>query len=334
MKKIALVGFGFIGQTHSFNILNNRHLQLIAVVDRSIGNIENDLKKKAGNFSTGSLSMESLHGVKLYATMDECLSAESVDAYFICVHTDQHIELAEKALLAGMHVFLEKPFCLEPSQGEALISLARKKGLLLMVGHVVRFMPAYQKLSRWISSGEFGPLRFLSLSRFSGIPLWGEWKQKQQAFGSSGGALFDLVIHDVDFAQSILGRPDSITARVLPGKLSGHDFISTFWSYHNTGATIKIEGGNIFHSTFPFQAGFSAAFERASIFYTSLKPDFITVSVDDYVTQLPAGDANDGFKAEVEYFASCMESNLAPLECMPESSLLTIEICHDIINSI
>lgn len=329
MKKVALVGFGFMGLTHTINILKNKRLQLVAIVDKNIENIEKNLRNPAGNLSTGSISGDSLSGIRIYSALDDCLLHEKTDAIFICVHTDLHFEMAEKALNAGNHVFLEKPFCLEITQGEALIMLARQQNLLLMVGHVVRFMPAYRQLKQWIGSGEFGALKFLSLSRFSGVPAWGQWKEKQAAFGSSGGALFDLIIHDIDFVQSVLGQPDSIKSIVLPGKLSNHDYVSAFWRYDHSGVDVKIEGGNTFHSTFPFQASFAAQFRKASVLYTSLKPETISISIDIEAKLVPAGDANEGFSSEVEYFTACMEAQTSPVECTPESSLLTIQICYD-----
>ena len=215
------------------------------------------------------------------------------------------------------------------AQGETLIKLARKNNLLLMVGHVVRFMPAYRQLKQWINSGEYGTLKFLSLSRFSGVPVWGQWIEKQLAFGTSGGSLFDLVIHDIDFVQSVLGQPDSIRSIVLPGKLSNQDYVNAFWKYKNSDVEVKIEGGNTFHSTFPFQAGFAAQFEKASVFYSNLKHETITISTDTELVSIPAGDANDGFSNEIEYFTDCMESKVSPVECMPESALLSVQICYD-----
>jgi predicted dehydrogenase len=329
MKKVALVGFGFMGLTHTINILKNKRLQLVAIVDKNIENIEKTLNNQSGNFSTGSLSKEMLSGIMFYSTLDDCMLHEQTDAIFICVHTDLHFEMASKALNAGKHIFLEKPICLEPAQGEALIKLAGEYNLILMVGHVVRFMPAYRQLKQWILSGEFGALKFLSLTRFSGVPAWGQWKEKQLAFGSSGGSLFDLVIHDIDFVQSVLGQPDAISSIVLPGKLSNQDYVSAFWKYKNSDVEVKIEGGNTFHSTFPFQAGFAAQFEKASVFYTSLKPEYITVSTDTELVNIPAGDANDGFSNEIEYFTNCMESKISPVECLPESALLSVQICYD-----
>ncbi len=332
MKKVALVGFGFMGLTHTINILKNKRLQLVAIVDKNIENIEKSLSNQAGNFSTGSISKESLNGIKMYSSLDECILHEQTDAIFICVHTDLHFEMAAKALNAGKHVFLEKPICLEIAQGEALIKLAGEHHRLLMVGQVVRFMPAYRHLKQWISSGEYGALKFLSLSRFSGVPAWGQWKEKQLAFGSSGGSLFDLVIHDIDFVQSVLGQPDAIRSIVLPGKLSTQDYVSAFWRYKNSDVEVKIEGGNTFHSTFSFQAGFAAQFEKASVFYTSLNPETITVSTDTEAICIPAGDANDGFNNEIEYFTACMESNTSPVECLPESALVSVQICYDHLN--
>jgi predicted dehydrogenase len=327
--KVVVVGFGFMGLSHTINILKSKKLQLVAIVDRNTGNIEKRLKEQAGNFSTGSIDKELLSGINMFSDIDACLAGVEADAYFICVHTDLHYLMARKILGAGKHVFMEKPICLDIQQGEELISVAKEKNLLFMIGQVVRFMPAYRKLKHWITSGELGPLRFLSLSRFSGIPAWGEWKEKQASFGSSGGALFDLVMHDIDFVQSVLGTPDSIQSLLLPGKLSNCDYVSAFWKYKNGDLVIKIEGGNTFHSNFPFQASYSVEFEKASVLYTSFQPDIITIATDTGIRKVEAGDANEGFSAEVEYFASCMEDKTLPLECTPESALQTIKICYD-----
>ena len=75
---------------------------------------------------------------------------------------------------------------LDIEECQGMIELADEKNLILMVAHVLRFMPPYQKLKSYIQNKEFGSLKFLSMTRFSGVPLWGEWMQKQSAFGSSG----------------------------------------------------------------------------------------------------------------------------------------------------
>ncbi|MDO5524447.1 MAG: Gfo/Idh/MocA family oxidoreductase [Bacteroidia bacterium] len=325
---IVVVGFGFMGMTHTLNILKNPNLHLKAIVDRVPDNILDKLNEQSGNFSTESIEADQLAGVKTYSGLAECLQAEKPDACIIAVHTALHFEMAKMALEAGVNVFVEKPFCLNVEEGEQLIELARSQNKVLMVGHVVRFMPAYETLKRWIDTQEFGQLEFLKLSRFTGIPAWGQWKDRQKDFGSSGGALFDLVIHDIDFAQWVCGVPNTIEAQVLPGKLSHHDYISALWKYNPSNVIVKIDGGNTFHAAYPFQASFSARFENASVFYSSLDPHTIQVTTDTDTTVVSGGDANQGFADELYYFTDCIRSGVRPEKCTPESALESVRICH------
>jgi predicted dehydrogenase len=332
MLKVVVLGFGFMGKTHTGNILKNPNVQLVAIVDKNTKNIQKNLEEESGNFGTGSLREEELAKVNLYTDFAECLEAEKPDACVIAVHTNLHVEMAELALEAGCHVFLEKPFTLDVAKGEALIDLARAKNKILMIGHVVRFMPAYQMLKNWIDSEEFGRLEFLSLSRFSGVPAWGQWKDRQKDFGSSGGALFDLVIHDIDFAHWVCGVPEKISANYLPGKLSNHDYVSGLWSYGNQNLHVKVEGGNTFHTAYPFQAAFSARFENASVVYSPNDLENIIVATDEETLLVPAGDANDGFSRELDYFISSILENKRLEMCTPESALESIKIAYHHIN--
>lgn len=327
MINIAVVGFGFMGITHSINILKNPNVKLAAIITRNITCIPTRLKEQLGNFSSGEVDVAALTKVPAYMSLRECLKHEKVDAVQICVHTSLHYEFAQEAMEMGLHVLLEKPMSLRTEEAELLIHLARRQRLKFMVGHVVRFMPAYKKLKQWIDSKEYGRLEFISLTRFSGLPNWGQWKEKQKAFGSSGGALFDLVIHDIDFLNFALGKPGKIKAVCFPGVLSMHDYVTAHWQYGDI--TAKIEGGNIFHSNFPFRAGFMARFEEASVVYSSIIPSYIQVSTCNGMEQIPVADANDGFYDEIDYFASCIAKNTEPVMCLPESSLQTIRLCFD-----
>jgi predicted dehydrogenase len=328
MKNVAVVGFGFMGMTHTINILKNENLNLVAIVDKDLDGIEEKLTSGSGNFSTGNIDPEVLASINKYQDLEVCLKQEQLDAVHICVHTNLHVQLATMALNAGVSVFLEKPMTLNVQEGEELIALAENKGCLFMVGHVLRFMPPYEKLKQWIDDGTYGKLNFLSLSRFSGVPSWGQWKEKQKAFGTSGGALFDLVIHDIDFVNYVFGEPDQIESTNLPGALSEYDYISALWSYTDKDLKVKVEGGNTFHSNFPFQAGYMANFEKASILFTTMKAEVIQIATDDEVTEVSADDGGDGFYNEIAYFAECLAHGKQPEKCMPTSALETIKICY------
>lgn len=325
MKKVAIAGFGFMGMTHTINILRNKDLELKAIIDINPGLI--NINQKGGNLSTGQISRDDFEKIHKYESLEDCLHNEELDAVHICVHTNLHYEMAKCCLLHDKNVFIEKPFCLDVNQAEELIGLSEKRRKILMIGHVVRFMPPYQKLKQWIDTEQYGKLKFLSMTRFCGIPAWGQWKEKEVT-GTSGGALFDLVIHDIDYVNSILGVPDEIKPCTLPGKFSKHDYISAMWTYRDKDIHVKIEGGNIFHSNFPFQAGYMAHFEKASIVYSSSKGDVITISNDDSVTDVLAGEAGEGYYNEIDYFVQSLINNTKPAECLPESSLESVKLCY------
>lgn len=327
MINVAVIGFGFMGITHALNIQRNKKLNLQAIIARNVESIPAKLSEQLGNFSSGEIDTEAILKVPVYSSLRECLKKERIDAVQICTHTDLHYEMALEAIKNGLHVFLEKPMTLHLEEGKLLIHLAHQHRVKLMVGHVVRFMPAYRKLKEWIDQKTYGPLKFISLTRITGLPSWGQWKEKQKQFGSSGGALFDLVIHDIDFLNFALGVPAKIKSVCYPGALSMHDYISAYWYYGDVDA--KIEGGNTFHSTFPFQAGYMVRFEHASVVYTSLKGDVIQVCTNEKTDLIQAGDPNQGFYDEIDYFASCIENNTDPVECSAESSLETIRLCYE-----
>ena len=72
-----------------------------------------------------------------------------------------------------------------------------------------------------------------------------------------------------------------------------------------------------------------ANFERASIQYSTLKGDVIQIATDSSMVEVSSGQAGEGFYNEIAYFAQCIKQNRPPVECMPESSLQTIQLCYD-----
>ena len=318
-----------MGMTHTANILKNKDMALVAIVNRDVENIERKLSADSGNFAVEGLDPAVIAGVPTYASLSECLRNESLDAVHICVHTDLHYPMVKEALEHGLHVLVEKPFTLNLEDGRELIELAKAKNRVLMVAQVLRFMPVYRQLKAWVEEGTYGNLEFLTMTRFSGVPAWGQWGEKQTDFSVSGGALFDLLVHDIDFAQYLLGMPDEVTSQYWPGALSPQDYVTASWHYDNRDVEVKVEGGNIFHATFPFQAGFMARFAQASIQYTTLQPEAILVATHTEQHRVPVGSVDEGFYNEIAYFNECVLAGKNPVECSPESALQTIELCYN-----
>jgi predicted dehydrogenase len=331
MKKLRVVvtGFGFMGRTHARNIINSDLMELCAVVDPNI----NLARQVSGNIDTGEIAPEKLAGINRYDHIEDCLQKETPDAVFVCVHTLSHYDVAMKALKRGVHVFIEKPFVLAVEEGERLVAEAKRRNLNLSVGHVVRFMPAYVKLNELYRSGIYGGLEFISMTRFSGIPGWGDWKKRRKDFGSSGGALFDLVIHDIDFLQHMLGLPDEVAPETLPGALSSHDYVSAFWRYKDKDVFVKVEGGLNFHSRFPFEATFRASFREASIFWTSSAGHELKIADNDTLQTIALDDASKGYAVEDELFARNILHHEVSAS-MAESALDTVRLCYRHINQV
>ena len=266
-----------------------------------------------------------LDGVSLHTELQAVLTMPDVDVVDICLPVRLHYDWTRRALNAGKHVLLEKPMSLDPAQGGELIDLARKNGRILMVAHVVRFMPAYRTLRDIVKEGRFGPLEFIIMQRWAGTPSWGMWKDPE-ARRSSGGGLFDLLIHDIDLVHWLLGRPSRIQSSVFPGDISDHDFVNAVWHY-DSGAAAILDGGFAFHSRLPFEARFLARFKKATVAFDSARPGVLTIADGQDVESMTLEeDPMGGYRREIEYFIECVGRQCWPEECSPESSLVAVEL--------
>jgi len=93
------------------------------------------------------------------------LLRENLEAIIIATPVYTHYKLAREALLAGKHVFVEKPLTTNSAQGEDLISLAKERDLRLMVGHTFVFNPGVEAVKHVIQSGELGTVYYINCTR-------------------------------------------------------------------------------------------------------------------------------------------------------------------------
>ena len=87
------------------------------------------------------------------------LADGDVEALVVATETPQHFLMAEAALRAGKHVFVEKPLAQTPEQAERLVRAADEAGRVLMVGHLLRYHPAFRHVESMARSGELGDVR-------------------------------------------------------------------------------------------------------------------------------------------------------------------------------
>ena len=179
-RNLALVGAGYWGKNlaRNFNQLGPLH----TICDRS--------EELLNNFKT-----EDYFEVKLTTSLDAVLNEPEISKVAIAVPAALHYQMAKKALEAGKDVFVEKPLCLDVNQGEELVSLAKQKGKILMVGHLLQYHPCIIELQEMIKKGKLGKLYYLTSNRLN----LGKIRKEENA-------LWSFAPHDISVILSLVGN--------------------------------------------------------------------------------------------------------------------------------
>jgi predicted dehydrogenase len=117
---------------------------------------------------------------------DELFTRDDVDAIVMALPPQFHAEAAEKAVENGKDVLVEKPIALTVEDAEREVRIAEANGRILMVGHVLRFHPAFEKLKALVDVGDLGEIRYIHSHRLGLGKLHTE-----------NDALWDLAPHDL-----------------------------------------------------------------------------------------------------------------------------------------
>jgi UDP-2-acetamido-3-amino-2,3-dideoxy-glucuronate N-acetyltransferase len=128
------------------------------------------------------------------ASLDELLNDNRISAVAIATPATTHFSLAERALAAGKHVFVEKPLALDLGQAEALCALAERQDRRLMVGHLLQYHPAFLKLRELIRDSRLGRLQYNYSNRLN----FGLIRREEDI-------LWSFAPHDVSMILALVG---------------------------------------------------------------------------------------------------------------------------------
>ena len=157
MVRIGIVGIGFMGWIHYLATKHLRGAHLAAVCSRDPRKLQGDWRGIRGNFGPPGEQVDLSH-VKKYDRLEALLADPDIDLVDICNPTDQHPATAIAALKAGKHVLVEKAIALRPEDADGLVAKARQCGKLLMVAHVLPFVPEFAYAAQAIRGGAYGKL--------------------------------------------------------------------------------------------------------------------------------------------------------------------------------
>jgi UDP-2-acetamido-3-amino-2,3-dideoxy-glucuronate N-acetyltransferase len=181
---VAVVGTGYWGK----NLVRNFHQvgALKIICDKNETTLE---------------SLQTQHaGVEVCVALADIIKRDDIDGVAIATPAETHFLLAREALLAGKHVFVEKPLVLNELEGRELIEISEKNNRVLMVGHLLQYHPAFIKLKELVSSGDLGRINYIYSNRLN----LGKIRREENI-------LWSFAPHDISMILSLAGdEPESI----------------------------------------------------------------------------------------------------------------------------
>jgi len=178
--RLAQVGIGYWGKNLLRNLVALPGAEVVLACDR-----DPEIRSSTASAYTD---------LRVTANYEEVLNDDTVEAVVIATETPAHFLLAEAALRAGKHVFVEKPLSQTVEQAERLVDLAESQNLVLMVGHLLRYHPAFEMVEEMVRRGDLGEIHYLYSTRVN----LGIVRERENAFDS-------LAPHDLAVARALLG---------------------------------------------------------------------------------------------------------------------------------
>jgi predicted dehydrogenase len=301
MRKItaAVIGVGYLGRFHAQKYAQAEHCELVGVVDA---------RQDARDAVAGEV------GTRSIADYRELLGA--VEAVSVVTPTPAHFSIARDFLESGAHVLVEKPIAETPQEARQLIDIASRRGRILQVGHLERFNSAILAAEPYLRAPRFVECHRLAPYRERGTDV---------------NVVLDLMIHDIDIVQTIVGAPvKTIDAIGTPVFSESIDIAN---------ARITFTNGCVVNAT---ASRVSLKTERKMRIFAP--PDaYLSLDLQQKIVTLirkrgpgePAGplpvtieeqslDQGDALKAEIDSFLACIRDGRPPV-VTGEAGLMALE---------
>ncbi|CAK7233547.1 hypothetical protein SBRCBS47491_008648 [Sporothrix bragantina] len=201
--KVGFVGFGL--STNVFHlpwILPNKDLEVYAFVQRAPPSAA--ATQKYGHCT------EKFPQAKHYQSAEALFADPAVE--LVIIGTPNHVELVTKALEAGKHVVVEKPFTPTSAEADVLIALSKKQNKILAVFQNRRLDSYFRTLQDVLSKKALGDIKEAEIHFDPPSPK--SWSQRwpSQDYTPGDGNLYDLGAHTIDQALTLFGKPEAVTS--------------------------------------------------------------------------------------------------------------------------
>jgi len=180
--KVAVIGAGYWGPNLIRNFLALDDVESVAACD-----VDTDRLSKMRKL---------FHGIETSTDYADIIRRDGIDVVVIATPVSTHYAIAKTALLAGKHVFIEKPMTASAAEAQELIEIARSRGLVLFVDHTFIYTGAVRKMKEIITSGRLGEIYYFDSVRIN-LGL----------FQHDVNVIWDLAPHDLSIMDYLLERP-------------------------------------------------------------------------------------------------------------------------------
>lgn len=180
--RIAVLGCGYWGNNHIRTLKSLGVLAAVSDIDPARS------KKFAADYDVAQISVDAL------------FTSKDIDAIVMALPAQFHAQYAIRAVENGKDVLVEKPIALTVADAEAAVQAAKDHGRIFMVGHILRFHPAFEKLLELAQAGDLGKIGYIQAHRIG-----------LGKFHGQNDALWDLAPHDLSMILALTGcEPEEV----------------------------------------------------------------------------------------------------------------------------
>ncbi len=326
MVRIGIIGVGFMGMIHFLAARRLQGAQVAALCSRDEKKLAGDWRSIQGNFGPRGEMMD-LAALKKYRSLDDLLADPDIDLVDVCNPTHLHPDTAIRALRAGKHVLVEKAIALDTKDADAMLEAARQANRLLMVAHVLPFVPEFAYAAQAVRSGQYGKLLGGHFKRVISRP---DWSAEIGDASKTGGPAVDLHIHDTHFIGLLCGVPGQVfSTGVIEGDAVA--YLTTQYLYGPGGPAVSCSSGAVAQKGRPFVHGFEIYLEKATLTFESGACPLTLLTADGKVDKpqiAGGGDDTAAFTLELQAAVDGVRAGRAPDLLSGQLARDALVLCH------
>ncbi len=323
--RTVIIGCGLIAKSQAEAVRQCDQVELVGVCDVD--------GKKAEELGAH-------YGVGHYTDAGDLLDKCAPDFAIVCVPTFLHADMVELCGKAGVHVLCEKPLERSREACQRLIAYADQYGITVMTAQVVRFWPGYVQIKELYQSGQMGEVLMANFRRVSSRS--GEYSSWLFDPDLGGGAMGDMLVHDIDYLRYLFGPFKSCYAHAVKDDTGCYNNVIAN-VVHTDGTHAIAEVSFNMQTDYPFSFSVSIIGTKMTVEYSfragitiadraGASSSFKIWRKDQGLEEILVEDY-DAYARQLKYFVDCLKTGRKPEIITLEESLQVITLIDTLVES-